>query len=67
MTGTTQNTDLGLLQAVIARSPIVVASVNPPARHFADWCRMQAPADVDAAILGWIRSHVPARKPSSLS
>ena len=69
MTGSNilQSADLGLLLAAIANSPILVASASRPARHFADWCDMQKPADVDAVILSWIASHVPARKPTALS
>jgi hypothetical protein len=69
MTGSTilQSADLGMLLAAIAGSPIVVPSASRPARHFADWCELQKPADIDAVILSWIASHVPARKPTALS
>ena len=69
MTGSNipQSAILGMLVAAIARSPIVVPSASRPARHFADWCDLQKPADIDAVILSWIASHVPARKPTALS
>ena len=69
MTGSNchQNADLGSLLAAIAGSPIVVAPVSRPARHFADWCELQKPADIDGVILTWIASHAPARKPTALS
>jgi hypothetical protein len=61
----TQSNDMADLQALvdaIAASPIVVAVPafkTATARDFADWCRLQAPADVDTVILDWLRSHVP--------
>ena len=69
MTGSTilQSADLGMLLAAVANSPIVLPSASRPARHFADWCDLQKPADIDAVILSWIASHVPARKPTALS
>jgi hypothetical protein len=55
--------DLQSLLAAIAVSPIVVSVPTP--RDFADWCKLQQPADIDTVILGWLRSHVPP--PSALS
>lgn len=68
MTGSNSydRTRLALLLAAVAGSPIV-ASPARPARRFADWCEMQKPADIDGVILAWIASHVPSRKPSTLS
>lgn len=49
-----QKADLPSLVATIAASPIVVSA--PKARDFADWCVLQAPADIDTVILDWLRS-----------
>jgi hypothetical protein len=57
MTEFSDQADLPSLLAAVATSPIVVPA--PQARDFADWCRLQQPADIDAVILAWLRSHVP--------
>ncbi len=54
MTQFDHTADLQSLLATIAASPIVVPA--PKARDFADWCRLQQPADTDLVILGWLRS-----------
>jgi hypothetical protein len=54
MTQFDHTADLQSLLATIAASPIVVQT--PKARDFADWCRLQQPADIDLVILGWLRS-----------
>jgi hypothetical protein len=36
-----------------------VSATRAPARDFADWCEQQKPADIDAVVLGWLRSHNP--------
>jgi hypothetical protein len=59
--------DLQALRAAVANSPIVVAQTLRPVRHFADWCERHDPAELDAVILAWIASHVPARRLSALS
>jgi hypothetical protein len=46
--------DLPLLVATVAASPIIVPALK--ARNFADWCALQAPADIDTVILDWLRS-----------
>jgi hypothetical protein len=63
MTEFSHNADLQSLRAAIAASPIVVCV--PKARDFAEWCKLQAPADIDTVILGWLRSQ--ARQPTALS
>ncbi len=60
-----ERTELMTLLAAVSGSPIVLAV--PAARHFAEWCELQKPADVDGVILAWIASHVPARDPTTLS
>lgn len=57
MTDFSQNIDLQSLLAVIASSPIIVSLAEP--RDFADWCVLQAPADIDTVILDWLRSQAP--------
>jgi hypothetical protein len=57
MTEFNHNAALQSLLAAIAASEIVVPGYE--ARDFADWCRLQQPADIDTVILGWLRSHVP--------
>jgi hypothetical protein len=59
MTQFDHTADLPSLLATIAASPIVVPAAK--ARDFADWCRLQQPADIDLVILGWLRSQ--ARQP----
>ena len=63
------DTDLRVLRAAIAGSPIVVAPVGERRviRDFGDWCEAQKPADLDRVILAWIASHVPARRLADLS
>lgn len=57
MTEFDHTADLQSLLTAVAASPIVVPA--PKARDFADWCRLQQPADIDLVILGWLRSHAP--------
>jgi hypothetical protein len=57
MTESTDKADLPLLLATVATSQIVVPALK--ARDFADWCRLQQPADIDTVILNWLRSHGP--------
>jgi hypothetical protein len=54
MTTFNHTADLQSLRAAIAASPIVVPALN--ARDFADWCRLQQPADIDTVILSWLRA-----------
>jgi hypothetical protein len=57
------------IRAAVAGSPIVItpAAAEIPVHNFADWCERQKPAEIDAVILAWIVSHVPARTPADLS
>lgn len=57
MTDFDRNADLPSLLAAVAASEIVVAARS--ARDFAEWCELQQPADIDAVILGWLRSQAP--------
>jgi hypothetical protein len=57
---------LRALRAAVANSPIVIACAARPTRHFADWCDLHDPVDLDAVILAWIASHVPARTRATL-
>jgi hypothetical protein len=57
MTEFDHTADLQSLLATIAASPIVVPAAE--ARDFADWCRLQQPADIDFVILDWLHSQAP--------
>jgi len=54
---------LRALRAVIARSPILVRPIALKAR-LEDWARTRHAPDVDAVVLAWIASHVPAGRNS---
>jgi hypothetical protein len=50
--------DLHALLALVAGSPIVAEPAPSPS--FCDWEKERKSPDVDALILAWIASHVPA-------
>jgi hypothetical protein len=51
---------LSVLRTLLARSPIRVLPAPEPRATFADWERERKSPDIDARILAWIGSHVPA-------
>jgi hypothetical protein len=59
------STELSMLVAAVAASPIVVAPPAPPAPpalDFADWCERQKPANIDSVIMAWLHAQVPAHR-----
>ena len=58
--------DLESIVTTIAKSPIVVAPVEPKF-VLSDWERVRHTPDVDGFILAWIASHVRPRHPKTLS
>ena len=61
-----EGTGLELIVTAIANSPIVARPVAPKFA-LSDWERVRHSPDVDEFILAWIVSHVPPRRPASLS
>jgi hypothetical protein len=49
-----------VLRALVARSPIRVLPAPGLRATFADWERERKSPDIDARILAWIASYVPA-------
>ena len=58
--------DLEVIVATIANSPVVTRPAVL-ASLLSDWENARKSPDVDAIVLAWIASHVPRRKPASLS
>ena len=52
--------DVRALRALVAASPILAQPVPAPERFIRDWQAVRKSADVDALVLAWIASHVPA-------
>ena len=57
---------LQILRALLTRSPIHVLPAPQPRAVFADWERERKSPDIDARILTWIASHVPAAQRNRL-
>ena len=61
-----ESADLEAIVTTIAKSPIVVAPVEPKF-VMSDWERVRRSQDADEFILAWIASHVRPRHPKTLS
>ena len=64
--GELEAADLESIVTTIAKSPIVVAPVEPKF-VLSDWERVRRSPDADGFILAWIASHVRPRHPKTLS